>query len=260
MKPADLLKGTAMSTLPLDTSDPVHRTCPLCGYDYAGHRCDNPGCEASGNVPPEILARREREATAQADRERVSRVQAGCFGAADDSEIGPEIRPATYYVVRVNGNDLDAHAAQTLEDALALAMPDDDDTVHYGTVRAKDAGAARLMQPEAWCYMGNQMRATVLSFLTLPTFAAPQAPCRINVNAATAAQLQLFARTGPALALRLTSGRPYRHLAAVDAVKGVGPSWLAVNGPHVAFSGPTTCKAKIPSPKAPKVAAQPPKL
>jgi hypothetical protein len=97
-----------------------------------------------------------------------------------------------------------------------------------------------------------------LSLLSFPAFAA--APCRINVNAATPAQLQLFARTGPALAGRLASGRPYRHLEAVDAVKGVGPSWLTVNGPHVAFSGPTTCTAKLRAPKTPKITAQSPKL
>lgn len=63
----------------------------------------------------------------------------------------------------------------------------------------------------------------------------------MNVNASSPAQLQFFACTGPVLAARLASGRPYGALEAVDAVKGVGPSWLAVNGPHVALSGPATC-------------------
>lgn len=108
-------------------------------------------------------------------------------------------------------------------------------------------------------HMLRGVKAAILLFcLSLPAFAAP--PCKVNVNTATPEQLQLFARTGPVLALRLASARPYRRLEAVDAVKGVGPAWLAVNGPHVAFAGPTTCTAKVAAPKAPRVAAQAPKL
>lgn len=98
--------------------------------------------------------------------------------------------------------------------------------------------------------------ATLLFSPALPSFAA--GPCKVNVNTSSPLQLQLFARTGPVLAARLASGRPYKALEAVDAVKGVGPSWMAVNGPHVALSGPTTCGEKIKA--APKVAAQSPKL
>ncbi len=177
---------------------------------------------------------------------------------------------ATFYVVRVDGDPLDTHAAETFEGALALATPDDGATVHYGTVKARDAGAARLMKPSTWTlYTSGAFGATsrklrtgacflLAAILSLPAFAAE--PCRINVNAATPAQLQLFARTGPVLASKLASGRPYKALPDVDAVKGIGPSWLAINGPHVAFSGPTTCTAKIAAPKVPKVPAPSPLL
>lgn len=157
-------------------------TCALCQNPYSGHRCENPGCEASGNVPPEILARREREESEREERERTLRARA-------------------------------RHWAQPLA-CVALA-----------------------------------------AFLSLPAFAAE--PCKVNVNAATPAEIQLLARTGEVLAGRIVAGRPL-DAEKLDAVKGVGPSWLAVNGPHVAFSGPTTCTEKIKA--APKVAAQAPKL
>lgn len=61
--------------------------------------------------------------------------------------------PREFYVVRVNGaaggpfGGPDTYAADTLDDALALAMPDPGDLVEWGTVWASDAGAARLMAP-----------------------------------------------------------------------------------------------------------------
>ena len=101
-----------------------------------------------------------------------------------------------------------------------------------------------------------QQMGILAAFLSLPAFAEP---CKVNVNAAPPAEIQLLARTGEVLAGRIIAGRPL-DAGKLDAVKGVGPSWLAVNGPHVAFSGPTTCTEKIPSPKVPRVAAQSPKL
>jgi hypothetical protein len=83
---------------------------------------------------------------------------------------------------------------------------------------------------------GKAGTAILLAFLALPSFAAR--PCKVNVNTSSPAQLHLFARTGPILAARLASGRPYSALEAVDAVKGVGPSWLAVNGRTWPFPAP----------------------
>lgn len=50
-------------------------TCSTCGYRYSGSKCDNPGCEASGNVPKEILERRKREAGEAAEREKIARIR-----------------------------------------------------------------------------------------------------------------------------------------------------------------------------------------
>lgn len=72
----------------------------------------------------------------------------------------------------------------------------------------------------------------------------------VNVNTATAAQLGLLARTGPKLAEKIIAARPIKDLAALDAVKGIGEKWLAVNGPHCSFSGNTTLTEKLKAPKA----------
>jgi len=57
---------------------------------------------------------------------------------------------STFYVVRVDGDPRDTHADDTLESALELAAADEGSTVEWGMVRARDAGAARLMEPEVW--------------------------------------------------------------------------------------------------------------
>lgn len=83
-----------------------------------------------------------------------------------------------------------------------------------------------------------------LSFL-LPVVANAQpAPCTVNVNAATPAELQLLIRTGPVLAGRIVEARPL-DAAKLDLVKGVGDAWLRDNGKHATFQGATTCTAKL---------------
>lgn len=59
-----------------------YRLCQHCGYCYPGDACDNPGCEASGNVTPEVLARREREDRERADRERTARIRSRLLSGA----------------------------------------------------------------------------------------------------------------------------------------------------------------------------------
>ena len=50
--------------------------CPTCHTPQpVGERCQNPGCQASGNVPPEILARREKEAAETAKRQRIADIR-----------------------------------------------------------------------------------------------------------------------------------------------------------------------------------------
>lgn len=105
----------------------------------------------------------------------------------------------------------------------------------------------------------HQFRAICLAglalLLALPAFGAE--PCKVNVNGGDVAALELLARTGPVLANRIAAGGPYGSLEQLDGVKGIGPAWLSVNGPHVAFEGQTTCTEKLKA-ATPKVAAPAP--
>lgn len=58
---------------------------------------------------------------------------------------------------------------------------------------------------------------------------------KLNVNTASKAQLEALPRVGPALAGRILAGRPYRSLADLDNVKGVGPKLLETLAPLVTF-------------------------
>ena len=58
---------------------------------------------------------------------------------------------------------------------------------------------------------------------------------KLNLNTATEAQLEALPKVGPALAKRLIEGRPYRSLADLDAVKGIGPSLMQALTPLVSF-------------------------
>lgn len=50
-----------------------------------------------------------------------------------------------YVVMRVNGDNIDTHAALDARAAYELANPDKGDTVEWTLVESSDAGAARCM-------------------------------------------------------------------------------------------------------------------
>jgi hypothetical protein len=56
----------------------------------------------------------------------------------------------TFYLVRINRDNSDVHAAALLPHAYALANADMGDTMEWASVKAKDASAARLMKPAKW--------------------------------------------------------------------------------------------------------------
>lgn len=56
--------------------------------------------------------------------------------------------------------------------------------------------------------------------------AADATPARLSVNTATQAQLEALPGIGPALARRIMAERPYRQVADLDRVKGIGPATL----------------------------------
>lgn len=58
---------------------------------------------------------------------------------------------------------------------------------------------------------------------------------RVNLNTATQEQLEALPKVGPALAQSIVAGRPYRSLADLDAVKGVGEATLKELTPLVTW-------------------------
>jgi competence protein ComEA len=76
----------------------------------------------------------------------------------------------------------------------------------------------------------------------------------VNINTATAEQLQLLPRIGPALADRIIAFReangPYQKSDELVAVKGIGERSLERLKPYVVTSGETTLKAKVRLPRS----------
>ncbi len=58
-------------------------------------------------------------------------------------------------------------------------------------------------------------------------------PAKLRLNEASQAELEALPRVGPVLAERIRAARPFRSLADLDRVKGVGPATLAVLRPLV---------------------------
>jgi competence protein ComEA len=95
---------------------------------------------------------------------------------------------------------------------------------------------------------------------------APLAPGeRLDPNAAPAEQLDRLPRVGPELAERIVARRsargPYRTLADLDSVQGIGPAALAALAPHVTLppapASPSRAAARRTAAAPPSRAAAP---
>ena len=75
----------------------------------------------------------------------------------------------------------------------------------------------------------------------------------VNVNSATAEQLQLLPRIGPALAQRIVDFRdsngPFHSTDELIAVRGIGERSLAQLAPFVSIDGNTTLEVKVRLPR-----------
>ena len=98
----------------------------------------------------------------------------------------------------------------------------------------------------------------ILAVLLLATMVAAATAAStagvVNINTATADQLQLLPRVGPALATRIiefreTSG-PFRSVDEIIAVKGIGDSSFKRLEPYIVTSGATTLSEKVESPRS----------
>ena len=109
----------------------------------------------------------------------------------------------------------------------------------------------------------TQMNArTVLSFILVAAAAltitgsveAAQPAGVVNVNTASAEQLQLLPRVGPALAGRIVDFReangPFRTVDEIVAVKGIGETSLEKLEPYIVTSGATTLAEKVRLPRS----------
>ena len=71
---------------------------------------------------------------------------------------------------------------------------------------------------------------------------SPTAQRRIDLDRASAQEIEALPRIGPALAKRIVADRdahgPFRSLDALHRVKGVGPATLKLLAPLVTFGGP----------------------
>lgn len=88
----------------------------------------------------------------------------------------------------------------------------------------------------------------ILAALALPVHAA-DAQGKVNVNTASAEQLQLLPRVGPALAQRIIEFReqngPFKAIEDLILVRGIGEKTLDLMKPYVAISGATTLTEKV---------------
>ncbi len=90
--------------------------------------------------------------------------------------------------------------------------------------------------------------------LALSAVAVAAAPSGVvNVNSASAEQLQLLPSVGPALAARIVEFRsangPFTTVDELVAVKGIGEATLERLRPHLTTKGDTTLTEKVRSPR-----------
>ncbi|MCB1035483.1 MAG: helix-hairpin-helix domain-containing protein, partial [Acidobacteria bacterium] len=90
--------------------------------------------------------------------------------------------------------------------------------------------------------------ALALMLAAAPTFAADG---KVNVNQASADQLTMLPRVGPAIAERILEFRkengPFKNVDDLLLVRGIGEKTLDLMKPYVSLSGETTLKEKVRS-------------
>jgi competence protein ComEA len=94
----------------------------------------------------------------------------------------------------------------------------------------------------------------VILAAVISTAAADDRPGVVNINTASAAELQLLPRVGPALAQRIIAYREanngFRTVDEIVAVKGIGESSFERLAPYLVTSGATTLTEKVRLPRS----------
>jgi len=98
--------------------------------------------------------------------------------------------------------------------------------------------------------------ALAVALVAAPAFADASASGVVNVNTASAEQLELLPGVGPALAGRIVEHREangaFKSVDDLILVRGIGEKSLERIRPYVTTSGATTLKERVPSPRAKK--------
>jgi competence protein ComEA len=100
--------------------------------------------------------------------------------------------------------------------------------------------------------MTNKLLPVVLLILAATvslSYASDEANGVVNINTASAEQLQLLPRIGPALSQRIIEFReangPFKSTDELVAVKGIGERSIQPIKPYITVKGETTLKSKV---------------
>lgn len=98
--------------------------------------------------------------------------------------------------------------------------------------------------------------ALAVALLAAPAFADAAAAGVVNINTASAAELELLPGVGPALAGRIVAHREangaFKSVDDLILVRGIGEKSLERIRPYVTTSGATTLKEPVRSPRPKK--------
>jgi len=101
--------------------------------------------------------------------------------------------------------------------------------------------------------------ALAIALTALPALAADSPQGVVNVNTASAAQLEAIPGVGPALASRIVEHRDkngaFKKVEDLMLVRGIGEKSFERLRPWVAISGATTLTERVPVPRKPKAPA-----
>jgi len=103
-------------------------------------------------------------------------------------------------------------------------------------------------------HVRQKIALLLLALVLAPLAAHAAASGVVNVNTATAQQLELLPRVGPSVAARIVeqrkaSGGRFNSLDDLMLVQGIGEKSLAALKPYLTLSGETTLKEKVKSPR-----------
>lgn len=105
-------------------------------------------------------------------------------------------------------------------------------------IAAVDSARRRGWVPKATVRTGSARKKTEPTLLPR---AVPGPALSIDVNAASAAELERLPRVGPALAARIVAWReahgPFESMESLRHVRGIGPATARMLAPLVTFSG-----------------------